>query len=49
MVAKFFEVVVGSCGSFLLLVTKQNEVNNCAKVTLEGEVGGFCSRFTHKF
>ena len=27
---------VGDCRSFLLLVTTQNEVNNCAKVTLDG-------------
>ena len=36
MVAEFFQVVVGGCGSFLLLVTTPNEVSNCAKVTLDG-------------
>ena len=33
VVGEFFEVVVDGCSSFLLLVTTQNEVNNCGKVT----------------
>ena len=36
VVVAFFEVVVDGCRSFLLLVTTQNEVNNCSKVTLDG-------------
>ena len=34
-------MVVGGCKSFLLLVTTQNEVNNCAKVALDGRQGHF--------
>ena len=48
VVVEFFEVVVDGCRSFLLLVTTQNEVNNCGKVTWTGG-WGICSRFTHKF
>ena len=31
----------GGCGSFLLLVTTPNEVNNCAKATLDGRYWDF--------
>ena len=34
-------MVVGSCRSFLLLATTQNEVDNCAKVTLDGRLRDF--------
>ena len=34
--SRWFYMVVGGCRSFLLLVTTQSEVNNCAKVTLDG-------------
>ena len=40
VVVEFFEVVVDGDRSFLILVTTQNEVNNCGKVTWT-EVGGF--------
>ena len=41
VVVEFFEVVVDGCRSFLLLVTTQNEVNNCGNVTwTEGQVIG---------
>ena len=44
-------MVVGGCRSFLLVVTTENEVNNCAKVTLDGRYGDFvrvyCTNF-HK-
>ena len=36
VVVEFFEVLELGCKSFLLLVTTQNEVNNCGKVTLDG-------------
>ena len=39
VVVEFFEVVVDGCRSFLLLVTTQNEVNNCGKVTWTGGWG----------
>ena len=37
VVVEFFEVVVDASRSFLLLVTTQNEVNHCGKVTLDGK------------
>ena len=45
--SKSLYMAVGGCRSFLLLVTTQNEVNNCAKVTLDGG-RGICSHLTHK-
>ena len=38
MVAEIFR---GGCGSFLLLVTTPNELNNCANVTMDGRYGDF--------
>ena len=36
VVVEFFEVVVDGFRSSLLLITTQNEVNNCGKVTWTG-------------